>query len=708
VAVTSRSLWDQHLETLGMRPTYSLNVLNYDSISDVLLPRAVGYSAGVLDDFFRGRIEASLQPGGEADPTILKLIARNASDTALDGVLLVYAEDSTTRERRSVWTATGVPQPLGAVPTGVVLANGSFDEIRFRPPFPAERYVVVYHGKRLGPRVEEPPPGAVGAVMARLLGGPRVEAIVPQGDQRLLRAVAGTFDLPGTVAGLELMQWSDVENHFVGVAGPPLVTGRPAPDQIKLFRIERPTRSVDVPLVVGTDPPVVDATPVAAVPFPYGLVLPTVVDYMHRIRVQQPLLTHERTLTAQWDETARGYRPVADVVGPPELEVVVDETVTFAQRFPIVLDREHLFGTTTATPRPYHWTVLEVGQDARGRLLAVVAIQLTRPADDERTVALKARRQDCAELEPRGTFRVTASTPPGGLIAVIDLERGQTLGTTAGPLLTSSLTELPQVLPHLQSRRRIEQLGGPAPGVETRCIDVASVDPSSDVPTELAATVTIPASGTTEFSVGGLHRGDIERVAGTSVWLSTSSTEREFVYAATETLNKAVRLVGSASSVEGYLTLVREGVRLRPGSRVSTEILLRFDRPQGIGEVASVLVRWDPESSTGTRLAISEELPPASHDLIAATPAAALLRAEDVFTGEVQTILADLETGTLQRFPGDLSREFVLLPPVGLYNVTSTHFHTLDTLAETALPLALAPGPLAGPSVGAYHLIGQD
>jgi hypothetical protein len=71
-------------------------------------------------------------------------------------------------------------------------------------------------------------------------------------------------------------------------------------------------------------------------------------------------------------------------------------------------------------------------------------------------------------------------------------------------------------------------------------------------------------------------------------------------------------------------------------------------------------------------------------------------------------LLADFNTGALHSFAGDITSQFVLLPPSGLYGVTSTHFHTLDTLSETALPSALAPGPTAVPSLGAYHLIVQD
>ena len=390
VAVSSRSVWDQHLEQRGDLPKFSLNVLNYDAISDVLLPRAAGYAAGLLDHFFAGRLDASVQPAGEPDPTILKLVATNASDDAVDGSLLVYAEDPVTRVRQSVLTPTGAEQPLGAFPTGLVLANGSFPEIRFRPPFATEKYAVVYHGRRLGPpHVEEPANGSVGAVMAQVLGGPRAEAIVRQGETRLLRSVSGTFALPTTTSGLELLQWSDLDNHFVGATTTSLPAGGLAPEQVKLFRVDRAVGSVDVPLLPDADPSLVRTTLLKAVAFPYGLDLGTTVDYTQRVRVRQPVVMYDRAQTWQWQEETQGYKLVADSVGSPSLQAPVDETVTFAQRFPVVLDPEHLFGASAATPRPYWWRVAEIGHDLRNRLLAVVEVQLSRPVDADRAVVLE-------------------------------------------------------------------------------------------------------------------------------------------------------------------------------------------------------------------------------------------------------------------------------------------------------------------------------
>ncbi|PYN86121.1 MAG: hypothetical protein DMD89_37740, partial [Candidatus Rokuibacteriota bacterium] len=60
VRVSSRSLWDQHLELNGQSPKFSLNTYNYDAMADILIPRAVGYSAGFLDYFFRGRLDGDV------------------------------------------------------------------------------------------------------------------------------------------------------------------------------------------------------------------------------------------------------------------------------------------------------------------------------------------------------------------------------------------------------------------------------------------------------------------------------------------------------------------------------------------------------------------------------------------------------------------------------------------------------------------------
>ena len=51
------SILDSDLAQRGLTPTYTLNRFTFDEAEKILIPRAVGYSAGLIDYFFRGRIE---------------------------------------------------------------------------------------------------------------------------------------------------------------------------------------------------------------------------------------------------------------------------------------------------------------------------------------------------------------------------------------------------------------------------------------------------------------------------------------------------------------------------------------------------------------------------------------------------------------------------------------------------------------------------
>jgi hypothetical protein len=64
VALTTFGMWDQFLKAKSIEPAYSLNRVNYDAMADLLLPRAVAYSAGLINFFFRGRIDIALPDEG--------------------------------------------------------------------------------------------------------------------------------------------------------------------------------------------------------------------------------------------------------------------------------------------------------------------------------------------------------------------------------------------------------------------------------------------------------------------------------------------------------------------------------------------------------------------------------------------------------------------------------------------------------------------
>jgi len=58
--ITTRSIFDGDLRKVLAKPIFSLNQFNFDAQAEILLPRAVGYSAGVIDHFFRGTLEISM------------------------------------------------------------------------------------------------------------------------------------------------------------------------------------------------------------------------------------------------------------------------------------------------------------------------------------------------------------------------------------------------------------------------------------------------------------------------------------------------------------------------------------------------------------------------------------------------------------------------------------------------------------------------
>jgi len=127
-----------------------------------LLPRAVTYSAALLDYFFRGKLEARIGPDPQAPQTLL-FAGKNASNEALsEGTLKVYGDyASEGRTELASWTISGPIAPgVDLLPGQPVSVNPPADR-----PVP-ERYMVVYQGS-LGEENKDSPPGFGGAVIGK-------------------------------------------------------------------------------------------------------------------------------------------------------------------------------------------------------------------------------------------------------------------------------------------------------------------------------------------------------------------------------------------------------------------------------------------------------------------------------------------------------------------------------------------------------------
>jgi len=673
-----------------------------------LLPRAVGYSAALVDYFFRGTLDVHVEPADpQGDPSLLRLVGRNGSDEAMtSGTLTILAEKlSLDWERQPVEL---VPFPADPGRPGVVEIlrvepHGTLPVIQFRAPFPdVARYVVVYRGD-LGEERSGQPEGFIGAVVGKVVGGVQAQAIASDGHTRRLRTAAGMFPLPPAVDRLEAVQWGDRDNTFVGV----LLDNAGDPETVQAFEIARPEGTPDVPLVPGPDgTDVVAVDPLTAIPFPFGLDLGTTVHVAHSTRYIQNLLTFDRVFAGTPHPNPDSDACLTSIeVGPMRRESAVDQAVVFADHFPIVLDRAHLTGESL--PHPYAWRVVEVGLDARRRPLALVDVVLTAPTDASRSVPIRAR-DETGQLVATGETTVSPQFPIQRLLwAVIDVERGSVLGTTASSDVSLSVTETDGAAHFVVQEHLL--FTGCAQGTEQwRTVSLVAPPEAGASVTETGM-VSFPESAES-LTIEGWYRSDLEPLVSTPVrfWPRSAAFTRYYAVVDRDGTPEYYAARWATTEVErtGYLTSLEQGLRMRPASGAAAEYLLLFTRPVGIRDDGSegVLIRWSPEDPTRTVLAHPDELPPATYTLAGATPEAALLAATDS-AAKPFSMLIDLTSGQATTYPGeDLGSDYALLAPIHLYNVEDTRFHTADPgLRLTAMPPALAPGPTA--PIAAYGLI---
>ena len=89
VRLSSYSIFDQFLRQKNAPATYNLNKYNLDAMAELLIPRAIAYSTGLIDYFFRGKLKISLPTekiysaadySGNAGFTKLGLLIQNITD----------------------------------------------------------------------------------------------------------------------------------------------------------------------------------------------------------------------------------------------------------------------------------------------------------------------------------------------------------------------------------------------------------------------------------------------------------------------------------------------------------------------------------------------------------------------------------------------------------------------------------------------------
>ena len=722
VRVSSRSLWDQHLETSRQQPKFSLNTYNYDAMADVLLPRAVGYSAGFLDHFFRGGLDVDLVSG--TDPSAVTITGTNSSPDALvEGTLTLYADDGTTGTRSPV-TAVGSTAIANVLPGGAVTSGP------FQLPADAERFVAVYQGT-LGNEVKNPDQSVPGGVIGRVLGGVRVEEVFSDGTRWKLRTPKGVFGLstesgPLSVAQYEVVKWGDSDSALV--ARTPLDAPQAT---VAVFDVPRQPGSSELDLDLPSGRTDIVLRQTKGVPFPSATLL-VMVDFTQTIVYRQHLARAQASSTSVWvpfpppnpdPDNLGSYNSGGSSFSPFTFELAYEQTIPFRQSFPVMLDLPHNRDVGTVVD-PYAWHLQDVSVDASGRPLGLVSVFLGEPQVGPVTVPV-FRVGSSGDTEAFTTRTIGPYFPEQIatlLWALVDLEQGTVLASTAGPVVAIDSQRLDDGIDRgccvgnrtffVHSTQRYS--GGPENGtiVDGGWGPAGRILPDARDTIGTVTDVTLPANGEQSLSLDGWLRDELRQamIARGRYTIQPLNTPTDFLFVYTcdgSHLCSAMRV----HQPQGGFVLrdpgqLRQARRPRPvgGNERLVFLSLSFvDNADEFGYLGDLLV-WDP--GLARALFVGAPIRPGAHSLGSATSAAALVSFDVFATGEYGTTLFRLDPAQAStRFPNvDLTEAYTLLEPSYLYNTDDLRFHRAQpSLDATALPATLAD--VVGNPAGDYHSI---
>ncbi|MBI4734926.1 MAG: hypothetical protein HY766_02505, partial [candidate division NC10 bacterium] len=436
--MTTFSLFSRDLRERGKTVPggeFSLNALNAWSIGQLTIPRAVGYSAGLLDYFFRGKLEVRRGPHPETQEPSLRIVNRSPDALAKDGFFSLYQDtDKGVRSLAVEWPklVEAVPQDNDAAPVYLPIPAD----------LPTNGLTLVYQGK-LGSEEN--------AVIGKVLTETRIERIYLdwRTNEWMLQTADKLYALPlKTVAGLRFrpaeVEWGERDNQLVAYTFWSVDTF-----QALLFELERPLGSAQVPTtgaVTAQGHPVVALRLVQQIPLFEtlgALDLGTTVEFTEHLdftqyrvaftvnstcRVQDPpLFTYDTYNCASTfsDESLEPLRTLHDAV---------------TARFPLALPRER-FGWS---PEWYAWNVQRVWADRNGHLVAAVQLQLAPLPGGEswrRFPLLTPWFGTPVESGYYASVQAKLEAPGASVLAVLDLTAGRLLAKTSEDLIRIEKTQ---------------------------------------------------------------------------------------------------------------------------------------------------------------------------------------------------------------------------------------------------------------------------
>jgi hypothetical protein len=672
--------------------------------ASLLFPRAVGYGAGLIDYFFRGRLAGRIETAAD-DPSVVRFAGTNGSPEPLDlGTLELYGEDIGGFRTRLA--------PLEPVAPVSAAPGGQVQSARFSASPDADRYVAVYRGRIGEERPGTDPERDPGAVLGKVLPALRVEQIFSDGVEWKIRTpAAGHGFAPALLASdYELVQWGDVTDRLV--ARTPF--GQDAPNRVDVYRVERLANAVDLRLVPGPGGARVALTLVRSVTLPAGGVSTgTVVQFRQTSVHQQAIIRKNvlRTYACEPDPVTGipGSRLVSTVTEDPELLTSPLTTAEFGRTVPLVIDRLHHFSDAVAVP-DYAWVLADVGLDPDGRVVGLVLVFAREPAAGPHLVPRLGVDRDSGDLVPIGQAAILARYPQGAdtlLWAIVDLEAGAVLATTADPVIALAQETHHRAVPEIWHRH-----------VETgRCegpvSSAAPVAGPGHLPTDV-----VELTGAFEERVGedaiviaGLLRGDLRsQLAGLGfVDGSVAAIEHQtpFVYECSTDTPRLCRALdvrsrfSSAGRTPAFLEDARRPPRAPGGERL---VLLARDYSVTAGPPTTAVAVLEGTPVGG---AVIRHAPSADVVTLADAGRALALVDEETFASPAQarTTLLSLDgaRAPIVLAAAPVGGEFTVLEPDLLYRKGEMKLYRLAAPLQR-LPV---PAPLAGPGAagGSYHAV---
>ena len=690
----------------------------HEDYAGALLPRAVGYSAALLDYFFRGRLEFELLPG-DGDASQAKLVGFNRSEDLLGvgGQLSLYWED-VAGQRQAV---------EGLAPTLAAAAgkNDALPELTFRWPRGAQRFVLAYRGP-LGLEAD--------AVVGKVVESPALEQIYWQailaGPQYVfpwfLRTAEGIFLLPfedflGQSA--QDVRWGERDHALVVQTsqGDDLLTGT----SFIVFTLDRPEGSRAVPTTgeVRFGRPVVRLQQGASVALsaPAGLDLGTTVTVTHRHVLRQTLFTFDRVTTYRWNEAVQGYVFDKVTASGEGMAGLAPYDETYQRSFALRLDGAHFrHDCGELSCEFYSWSWEDFTLTAAGDVLLLVRVTEGFLPGTQREVPewghVGAGDDPVIISSLPFDFGFPSDSPsPNELekvrfLAWVNLTQGTVVAKSMGDAVTLSQETVFDALREEQ-RDVTEMTGGPSdsrtvghwtPFFSSRCTDARE---SLHVQLE---------RGPRSLGYAGLYRSEFAVLALETDFAVTSPTVvTQQCYSADDLgIGKAYGLTTTSRELSTFpygITTFDFDVKLvLPGTPALERFPLVFTRRS---DEERQLVLWNALAGTAQRLL--QESAPGFPAMATANQRWALL---DDFP-RVHLVALD-GSGTFD-FPWEdrFGRQFVdvytLVPPDRLYNALDGTFYTVvgpGDLRPTQMPDSLAPVDAADQAwVNAprwpYHLV---